>query len=528
MQVNLLLSRFNSQQNKIPCQQRVSCPNLAPLKHDTVSFQGMKKSQFSGIDHAIVEKYKAPIEKFNTNEDFQNWAQEKVDLLVNKDFGGRQKETKIQRKSMLKEWNNYIQNQNDAYTPAINLLILSTITKDLNPDNDKIPPVLNKEILADCISEIDKNATLDNKYQFDLGKMYETKLRAQYFETDDAENAKTGWVVIPSKDNDPENYEENAEKLRALSHKSWCTKSYSAISYLHEGDFHIYLENGKPKVGVMFVGNMIEEIQGELNNGSIPVAYFEQVQNHIKDNKLKLTDNASAKVVKAEEIKIKVDKVKKDLKSAIETNDTKSIFEYFGIKSEADNEGFLTISKYRQPENFTYYDCCIDENKLLKNVKKISGDADFCESRATNLPNLKFIEGCANFTKSQVKNLPKLKNINKHAYFMNSQIENLPSLESIDGNAAFMNTQVKNLPSLKRINGYANFNNSKIENLPNLQTINGSADFRNTQIKIIPKLQTILGDADFTNSQITSLPKLQPIGGNAYNIDHIKIGTEIN
>ena len=38
------------------------------------NFCAMKKSQFHGVDYAVVEKYKAPIEKFDTNDDLQNWA----------------------------------------------------------------------------------------------------------------------------------------------------------------------------------------------------------------------------------------------------------------------------------------------------------------------------------------------------------------------------------------------------------------------------------------------------------------------
>ena len=34
--------------------------------------------QFSGMDLACVEKFKAPIEKFNINDDLQEWAKKGI------------------------------------------------------------------------------------------------------------------------------------------------------------------------------------------------------------------------------------------------------------------------------------------------------------------------------------------------------------------------------------------------------------------------------------------------------------------
>ena len=248
--------------------QRVTKSHLAPLAHDTVSFGAMKKNEFKGIDLAVVEKFKAPIEKFNSNEDLQNWAGDKAKTIAEKDFGGRQQETKIQRKAMLKEWADYVLNENDAYTNTTALLILNAITKDLKPDNDNIPPVLNKGVLADCIYKINEHTKSDPKYLFDLNKMYQNKLRVFYLGETETDTGKTDtkWVIIPSKEHDPENFEANVEKLKTLSYKTWCTKNNNAKPYLTEGDFHIYLENGKPKLGVSFVSNEIKEIQGERNN----------------------------------------------------------------------------------------------------------------------------------------------------------------------------------------------------------------------------------------------------------------------
>ena len=260
----------------------------------------MKKSKFSGIDRAVVENFKAPIEKFYTNADLQKWSFENALKLANKDYGGRKEETKIQRKVMLKEWSDYVLQENDGYTNAMSLLILDAVTKDLKPDNDTIPPVLNKGVLADCIAELDKNTKEVPKYQFNLNKIYKTKLQSYYLDDTQTRPGETStkWVKIPSKSHDPEHFDENVEKLKTLSYKTWCTKSFNAEPYLEEGDFHIYLENGQPKVGVRFVNDKIQEIQGEANNGKVPLKYLSTVEEHIKEDDLRLTSNVRSEILK--------------------------------------------------------------------------------------------------------------------------------------------------------------------------------------------------------------------------------------
>ena len=481
-------------------------PKLAPLAYDTISFGAMKKSMFDGIDLAVVQKFSAPIEKFNSNEDLQNWANEKAEEIVNKDYEGRREETKIQRKALIKEWADYVFKENDAYKKTMALLILSAITKDLDSDNDNLPPVLNKGVLADCIAEIDRGIKDDSKYQFNLNKMYRNKLRAFYsddIETNTGETA-TKWVVIPSKKNDPENFEANVEKLKALSYKTWCTKSFNAKPYLKDGDFHVYLEDGKPKLGVRFVGNKIQEIQGERNNGKIPLNYLDIMQNHISENNLSLTGNAQNEIQSAKRAKEEVEKVKKDLAEAIKNNDIKKIYGYFGIEIEEDENGYLTISEYKQPSKiYTFEDLGIDENKLLEKVKTITGDANFSDSLVTDLGNLKSIGGNAGFCKSQVTDLGNLKSIGGYAYFGGSQVTDLGNLETIGGDADFSNSQVTDLSNLKSIGGYAYFSDSQVTNLSSLETVGGYAYFRNSKVNNIKSLRFVKGEVYIANALLT-------------------------
>ena len=498
--------------------QNVTSLNLRSLNYDTISFGAMRKKEFNGIDLAVIQKFKAPIEKFNSNEDLQNWAGKKAKEIADNDFGGRSKETKIQRKAMIKEWADYVLNENDAYKKTTAFLILSAITKDLDLDNDNIPPVLNKGVLADCIAEIDKNTKTDPKYQFDLNKMYRNKLRIFYADDTETNTGETStkWVVIPSYEHDSKNFEANVEKLKALSHKTWCTKSFNAKPYLEDGDFHVYLENGKPKLGVRFIGDEIGEIQGEQNDGKIPVDYFDILQKHIFENNLRLLENAQNEMEAARKTKKEIDKIKSDLAEAIKNNDIKAIYGYFEIDTEEDENGYLTISKYKQPsENYTFKDLGIDENKLLEKVKVITGSADFNNSQVIELPNLEIIGEHAYFNNSQVNNLENLENIGGDAYFKNSKVTDLKNLKTIGGSASFSNSQIINLPSLETIGDDADFRQSQVIGLENLKTIGGSTSFSNSQVTDLRNLETIGDDVNFYNSKVTNLENLKTIGGDA-------------
>lgn len=519
MFVNFMPINFqNKSFQNIQKQQNIKYPNLALLKHDTVSFGAMKKSEFEGIDLAVVQKFQAPIEKFNSNDDLQKWAGYKAEAITENDFGGRHEETEIQRNAMLKEWSDYVLYENNAYKKTTALLILNAITKDLESDNDNLPPVLNKGVLADCIDEIDKNTKNNPKYQFDLNKMYQNKLRAFYIddiETDTGETA-TKWVIIPSAKHDPKNFKANVEKLKVFSYKTWCTKSSNAEPYLWQGDFHVYLENGKPKLGVRFVEEEIKEIQGEQNNNKIPLNYLDIIQKYISENKLKLTPDAKNEIKSAKAIKIEIKKIKKDLKEAIKKNDVKKIYNYFGTKVEEDKDGYLTISKYGQPsKDYTFKDLGIDENKLLEKVKRIEGDADFSNSQATDLRNLEYIGWCANFRNSQVVDLKNLKHIGIDADFRNSQITNLENLKTIGRDAYFSNSQVVDLRSLEYIRGDADFSHSQVTNLKNLNSIGKSADFSNSQAIDLRNLKSIGEFANFSHSRVTDLRSLKSIGEGA-------------
>ena len=463
-----------------------------------VSFKGavLKKSDFKGSDLAVIERYKPNIQQFKSKDDLQTFAESKINELKEKDFGGRQEETKIQRKAMLKEWFDYVIKENDAYSNTQRLIILSAITKDLKSNNDNIPDVLNKGVLAQTVTDLEERLKVNPKDNFDFHKMYKNNLRVSIMEDSSTGETMTGWIIIPSKINDPENFEKNVEKLKTLSHNSWCTKSFNAKPYLSQGDFHVYLENGQPKLGVRFVGDKVDEIQGEKNNGRIPIKYLETFKEHEKEYNMQLSYNAKSEVRNAEAVKVELEKVKQKLGSALELktiDDAIKIFDYAEIEVEK-KDNMLVISEYRQPNKngeFEYEDLGIDENKLFKFVTKINGNADFCGSKITNLGQLQSIGGYADFRHSNITDLGQLQSIGSNANFHGSKITDLGQLQSIGGDADFKDSKITNLGQLQSIGGNADFCGSKITNLGQLQSIGGRANFRITSITNFGNLESI-------------------------------------
>lgn len=136
------------------------------------NFQAMKKSQFKGIDYAVVEKFKAPIEKFDVIADFQNWAKTQVQVITERKFPARSNEAVTQRKWILKDWFDYVTKGNDAYSWAMRLLILAGVTSELSEKNDTLPPMLSKGVLADTVFRLNSELQAEPKKDFSFNKLF--------------------------------------------------------------------------------------------------------------------------------------------------------------------------------------------------------------------------------------------------------------------------------------------------------------------------------------------------------------------
>ena len=510
---------------------------LLPLKYDTVSFGSMKKSQFQGLDLFAVEKYKAPIEKFYTNEDLQNWAKTKYEQILNKDFGGRYGDIKELRKQTINEWANYIINENDAYTNTHRLIILDGITKDLGYKDEKMPPVLNKGVLAKTIDELDKKIKLNPKIQFNFNKVYAYNLVNQSEEK--TSTGVNGWIEIPSKEHDEENFESNVEKLKTLSHNNWCTKTLNAEPYLEKGDFHVYLVNGEPKVGVRFTGDKIAEIQGEKNDCRIPSAYYDIIAEHIAEKQLQYNNEVEWYLNKAKENSEKFKQIQEIVQnSKIDSNDTEKIFEIMDIKYKKDKDGLYIISHYKTDftdGDFTIQDLGFKESKILDRVKEIKGDANFAGSNLHIFKTLKKISGDANLNMSQIENLGSLEEVGGRLFFSKS-IKDLGNLRKIGGDFNDYGHKLKSLQNVEEIGGdvrieecinpvFDDFGKLKkiggaliighkaiIDNLGNIEEIGSTLNiYESTKIKTLAHIKRIGEDAR-VNTGLKDFGEIEEIG----------------
>lgn len=260
----------------------------------TPSFTALKKSQFSGIDFAVVEKFKAPIEQFNTMNDFLNWAQREYFRICCKDYGGRNYETIVKRESLVSMWDQELSMERSHYTIPEKLVIIDGITKELKPNTETVCPVFNRNILDNTISELREGLAKDKKLQFDFGKMYKANLRKMYLEKSSVNGDESKWVIIPSGINDPEHFNENVEKLQSLSCHEWCTKNGGARVYLADGDMHIYMDKGKPKLAIRFNEDVVKEINGEMNDYMIPPEYVNLISKYMRDNDFLTTERVDS------------------------------------------------------------------------------------------------------------------------------------------------------------------------------------------------------------------------------------------
>jgi len=481
-----------------------------------LNFEAMKKSQFVGIDRFVVESFKAPIEKFNAMEDFQNWSKDLAKKFKKKNLLGRTQETTVQRKSMIKEWFDYITKENKAYSWATRLLILAGITSGLKKDEDTIPAVLNKGVLADTISNAQQDLTNNPKFQFNFDTTYRNNLRSFYMDNDVSTSygTDTKWVIIPSKKHDEKNFEANVEKLKMLSHKSWCTKSLNAEPYLAQGDFHIYLENGKPKLGVRFVGNSIQEIQGPQNNSRIPLEYLDLFKKHINENNYRLTANARDEVKTSEKTQQRINKIKNDIAPLIKNKDYIAIFKYFNIPAKELPNGMLEIGYYCTPNSlFTWKDIGVDENKLFENVERISGHAEFKDTNITTFKKLKCIEGDAHFYHSNVISLGSLEEIKGSVNLVLSKVTSLGELKKIGGDARFGCTEITSLNKLEHVGGDL-FINNVMSDLGQLEHVGGTFYCDSEELKSLCNIKYIGGDVKLDSVALKSLGALEHIGGN--------------
>ena len=323
------------------------------------------------------------------------------------------------------------------------------------------------------------------------------------------------WIKFDGRASDNKNYAENVLKLKTLVQDTpWCTKTL-ASSQLEQGDFYVFIDNdNKPHIAVKMNGNEIDEVRGIKNGNAqeLEEEYRDVAISFLENNKdIKNGKNWLDK----EEWNKRLIRYSKEIEDGtFNSEETPKLIEdllhsdyrsHFGTNSNLEELKKLPkIKKYLAE----YYNCT--EEKICV--------GDYIPKEETRCPYKIILGnlGNADFANSKITDLGKLKIIGENAFFTDSKITNLGKLQIIGGDANFASSKITDLGKLQSIGGSASFRYSEITNLGELQSIGGNADFVNSKITTLGELQNIGGDAYFNTSNIIYLGKLQSIGRTAY------------
>lgn len=374
---------------------------------------GISKFKLDEFSLICANKFKAPLEKFKTIDDFKRWAEQelakKTDLSQ---YSNKKSYVEKEIKKGLLQWKDYLQSD-DLYksNPALALVIFEGLTRDMAPNICVLPPVLNKPVLGKAVDNLKVRIKADPRAVLDFNKLYDESLVSEF--TKDLAD-KTGWIKIPSKLNDIENFEQNCEKLRTLSHKNWCTKRFKSKEYLTGSDFYIYFQKGKPKVCIKTDGNKISEIQGERNHFRLPLPHLREIDNFLTSHKF---ENSQYYIERSQELTSDIEKIKTRFSKDFQDNQYEGVLEYLGYKPKVLEDGMLELESFNQPEEYTFQDIGLNENEMFKKVKGISGDANFRYSNLSSLGNLEYVNQNADFRHSKLTDLGRLSYVGEDAWF---------------------------------------------------------------------------------------------------------------
>ncbi len=261
-----------------------------PYQYGTLpAFCAMKSSQFEGLDYSCMRKFKAPIEKFKSLNDFYNWVNTAINKKTNRSLTGKTEGTELKRQNLLNDWREGLQ----KYSPAISLLTLTSILKNIKSSNDTLPPVFHNTIFEETVADLEGAVALERDFQFDMSKVYKQHLKSTFLS--DSSKNKDGWITIPSGFED-KNTEKNAGLLNLLSRKTWCTKGVKSEIYIKTFGFRIFVKDGEPEVCLRMAGNIVCEIQGRLNDYKIPEEYKSIVIDYIEENELEIDCDTEAEL----------------------------------------------------------------------------------------------------------------------------------------------------------------------------------------------------------------------------------------
>lgn len=411
------------------------------------------------------------------------------------------KEVNRQRTENLKEWFEYLTKENEVYAanPAFQYLVWRSITKEYKVDKNTYktqPPVLNRRVLADLYQKFLNKEVLPVTSEFK--KFYDNLLVEYNKKLSDiievkGKNTKIGeWITIKGEENDPDNFEENVKKLRSLSYTSWCSKTSMAESYLKNGDFYIYIEkddkvtdeflmsgkdiseagiqNVKVGIGTRYDGTV--EIQGQANDGIVPLDYYQQIKEFVEKKDLHSVDD---RLEKAREKFEKVQKYKEHIKNI----------------QKAKSIEFENTLQYLKDSNSSFK--ILKNGKIIVNNLRVSRKLKATFENVIELNRIEWIEDYSDINVDELSNSEILKIFEDKGkkLFHYSPTENLyfPDLEIANDFTYIYHSHHGNELKYNKLRIVKGSLNTNIP-LPNLVIVKNLYD-----VKEAPKLQIITGNS---------------------------------
>lgn len=472
----------------------------------------------------------------------------------------------------------FIKNAN--YEDAFKAIMLrETLLKVYKKDDDKVivkqrklnetiegHMLLNEKVLNVIYNNLDTYENFKELYYAGVAEFNNVVREASEVTLKNVNTYDMGkWIKFDGRASDSKNYAENVIKLKTLVQDTpWCTKTL-ASTQLEQGDFYVFIDNdNKPHIAVKMNGNEIDEVRGIKNGNAqeLEEEYRDVAISFLENNKdienggswldkeewnkrlIRYRKEIDNDTFNSEETsKLIGDLLHSDYRSHFGTNSNleelkklskikKYLAEYYNCTEEEICVGdYIPKEETRCPYkiilgNLGNADFANSKITDLGKLKIIGENAFFTDSKITNLGKLQIIGGDANFASSKITDLGKLQSIGGSASFRYSNVTNLGELQNIEGSADFRNSNVTNLGELRSIGGHVLFSYSKLTNLGKLQSIGGSVDFNDSKVTNLGKLQTIGGCAFFNDSEVIDLGELRSIGQSAYfrNSDVINLG----
>lgn len=466
--------------------------SLAPLKCDTVSFTGkgkeFKKSGLDAFSLIAVERFKAPIEKFKNQSELDTWAKGEIQKILDDDKLKDKPDILYHRdeskKRILGEWEEVLFSKDSKYSksPCLGLIVFQSITKNLTNKNIKEPVEYDKETFEQTIKNIEEKIEKNRNHAksgFDFAKQYKENLKTKYFNEEkeklglDKDYKEKFWVEIPSQKDDPEHFEENIKKLKALSSDLWCTtEDYKARGALENDSFYICQKSNEAKLGVRMEKGKVFDVQGKKNDFHIPYKYAPIVEKFIADHNFELSNDPNSKFEENYKEALKANEIWNAIPEAIKKGDYKAIMKYMELEPKKLDSGLYEVAKFvANPEFLNYFKKYgVSAEGLLSRIEVINGDASFRGYKFDTTFDIKEIKGNADFTDNNLKNLDKI--------------------EKIGGNLNLYNAQITDLGKLKYVGGSMNcFGNCPLNNLGKITYIGGNADINAKQLAHIDQLK---------------------------------------